>query len=401
MKRLGCYVALIAGSATLVGPSAWAQDALGVKLGPGLRLYPELEFRTFYDTNFFYTPGAKEEAFGTLTRPAVGLVKEGNRFRLEGGVRAEIGEFDTGNEDDYVDVNYYTAGSYTLTSRHRVRGRLAREQGHDSFGLRRTEAAQSLAERELDEYTQDNTEFAYRFGATEARLNLEYHYRETDKRYDTNRSEGTRFLDYQAQEHTGTVYYNHSPRTALLLQGSVRDNEYPNNAPGRIPRDSDQTRLRVGATWEALAKTNARVLIGRLEHDPDAPARSKFTGFDWELLLDWTPTAKTTITLNTAREVDPSFVLQADFINTRQYIVGWQQRWAPRFRSALNLGYYDQDFDGFDRGDEFYRADFEVHWLLTRSFAALASISHLERDSNTPMREFDKEVLTLGFRYRL
>lgn len=401
MRQAGRCGACIAGALLLLaGSSAIAQEALGMKLGPGLRLYPELGFRTLYDTNYFYTPDDKEESFGMLARPALGLVKEGNRFRLEGGARAEIGEFDTGSEDDYVDANYRVGGSYTATSRHRFRSRASREEGHDPFGLRRTEAPPSLADRELDEYTQDVLSAAYRFGATDARFNLEYEYNDIEKVYDTNRDLGTRFLDLERQEHIGTVFYNHSPRTALLVQGSVRDNTYPHNAAGTVPRDSDETRLRLGVIWQALAKTNARLLLGRLEHDPDASVRDRFTGLDWEAQVDWSPSAKTTYSLNTAREADPSYDLDADFINTRRYTFGWQQRWTGRFRSFLDLSYQEYNFEGIERRDEFYRADLEVHWILTRSFAAVGSVSHLERDSNTPLREFDTEVLTLGFRYR-
>jgi len=454
-----CIVGAASLPASAVEKPKSVMNEVGIGLGAGLRLYPAIETNTVYDTNFFFAPDEsrncpddgggngnggdgglggiidgllpglipdgdggtnggggggsadcpapreERDTFGLLARPSLRLVQEGSRSRFELGTRMEIAEWEISEQDDYFDANYFASGQYRLASRHRVSLRGQREDGHDPFGLRRTEEATDVeGDRELDEYTQDTIDAGYVFGADRAFLQLEYGFLYTDKTYDTNRfvsdTRGTRFLDFQADQHTGIVRMNVSPKTALLLEGEVRDNTYPNNAPGQIPRDSTQYRLKGGVNWRALSKVGLRALVGYLDHRPDDDRRDDFTGVDWEVQLDYAVSAKTLLTLNTQREVRPSFQLDAEFINTRIATVGWTQRWGPRVRSSLSVGYQDLTFEGGFREDEFFLSSLGGTYILTRDLAIIASVSLQERESNLPFRDFTKELVTLGIQYR-
>ena len=390
---------------SIAGVPAIAQEALGIKVAPGTRIYPELEVRGLYDSNFYYTDDNEETEFGTLINPAIGIIREGNRLKLESGARLGIGEFDEQVESDYIDGVFFASANYAATSRHRFGARIEHELGHDPFGLERTELFNSQTldvDRTVDEFNRNLARGSYQFGADQARFNLRYELLYIDKDYDNSQALDIQFLNFNRLEHIGSLIYNRSPKARLLAQIRRANINYDDtNVPATIPeRDFDDTRLLVGGAWTAAAKTTGRVLIGAIRHDSDDNQRDDFTEFDWEAQVEWVPSPKTTFTANTGRRIDNSFNVNASLINTKQFGASWSQRWSSRFTSRLIYNFFDQEFEGANRTDKFSTVNLEGVWLITRQIGFVTTFTYFDRDSDFEPLDFSKEIVSIGFTYR-
>lgn len=414
MRGAGRIAVAAACVLTLVQFSALALDATpdpifgqqqrGQKLGPGLRVYPEFEVLGLYDTNFFFADKSNDEidSFGTLIRPGISLEQDGNRAHVEGGVRGEVGRFDTGGDDNYVDGDIFARANYILTHKNRIRVDAERDYGHDPFGVRRTELNErplTEVDRDLDKYTLDAFGAGYRLGAPRAFLNLDYNFRYVNKQYYTNRSVGTRFLEFGQYRHRVTLTHPYSARTNLVAVVTHQDLEFDDTPNGQIPRGFTETEYLAGVSWSATGKTTGRVLLGVVDHKPDDNRRNAFTEFDYDVALSWAVSAKTRLSASTGRTTKQSFLLQADFINTQEYTFAWDQRWSPRIASQLIFSEFDQSFEGFNRDDKFRRVSLTGSWLWTRAFALVGSVTYFDRSTDSTGRGFSKEVISLGFRY--
>lgn len=370
----------------------------GIDVAPSVRLYPDVGVHYITDDNFFSRPkGEEERVSGTLARAGFAVIDQGRRAKIDLGASVEGADFDSGDEDDYVDSKVYGQIDYGRLGRHNFTVRVSRDDGHDPFGRRRTENL-PLENRELDEYHENRGRLSYRFGNPAATINLQYEFLYFEKEYETNREEGTRFLDFTHRENRGTLYYNYSAKTAAVVRVSHRDIDYPLTLAGFPTRDASERRALIGLEWQASAKTNGKIFVGAVERDRDAAGFDDFTGVDWDVRIDWAPRQLTTFSFTAGRDAEESFLLNASFIDTRKFAASWRQQWGHRFASTLGAQYLERDFEDLGREDESIRGTLDLEFAVSRSFSLTARASYYDRDSTEQERKFEKNVFTVGFR---
>tara|TARA_R100000687_G_scaffold82951_2_gene83930 strand:- start:385 stop:1344 length:960 start_codon:yes stop_codon:yes gene_type:complete len=315
------------------------------------------------------------------------------------GALAEGGFFDSGSEDDYVDSHIYGRYSYRGGTRHRFFLGVAGKDEHDAFGRRRTEGT-SLRSQELDEYDQAVGNLSYRYGARDAYFNLELDLNYIDREYTTNRDLGTRFLDHDAFGQAATLYFNASPKTALLFKLGNRDIEYGEVRPGSRDRSANEGRVTVGAEWIASGKTTGRFLVSRVDRDPDSAGFETFSAVGWAANLQWTPRITTTINLTTARETEESFLTNSSFIDTKTISVSWSQQWSRIFSTNVGSTYSDRDFEDINREDDTVAFAVGGTLQVSKTIDVFAKYQYLDRDSTIFQRIYEKNIAQIGFQYR-
>lgn len=402
-------IALVAGLAC----SAHALDQ-GVKVGDGnTRVFTSVEGGLRYDDNFFRTANNEEGALTTTVAPEFRLqLLPGKTTTVNLGLEAEAGFIDTRSEDDYLDHRVYANIRTNPLTRHLLEGELSRNDGHDQFGLRRTEgtAAQNA---DLDQWHEDVASVLYRFGAPSARINVQVEAEIFQRQYETNRDQ-TQFLDFDRDTYTGTVFYNHSPKTTALLQYRHREIEYDDVRANVFARDGDEERLLVGLRWAATAKTVGDIRIGRVERDFDnnrtgggaATPREDFEGTQWEVGISWSPKSYDTIRLSSRSDILESFIDQADFIESESTRLDWTHEWNSRL-STTAFGFLGTDtfensaasFGGSDREDDVDGLGAEVSYEIGKSWLATGTVQFEDRDSNVDARDFDNTSYFIGLKF--
>jgi hypothetical protein len=382
----------------LAGSSPLFAQPVGIKVDSGLRAYPSLGVHYIYNSNFFATADDKKFVAGTIVEPAIKLEKKSRRLQLSVAAEAEVADFDNGSEDDYVDAELATNFQYRAGTRHRFSGSAAYTEGHDAFGLRRTEGL-PIADRELDEYHIVRGSLAYRYGAPNSLLNAAYEISYLEREYDTNRELGSRFLDYDYLQHRGTLYWNYSPKTSAILRASRRDIEYPITQAGFPDRTATEDRAGLGLEWLPSGKSSGEVLVGRFKRDPDEPGFEEFSGGFWSLKAEWAPQKSTVLSFVSGRETDESFLLNSSVVDTKGATLNWGQEWNSVIASTLSVGYTERDFEAIGRTDDYASASFRLALRVVQQIFIDFNAAYTDRDSTLDVRDYGQAVFSVGFRY--
>ena len=382
----------------LAGSSPLFAQPVGIKVDSGLRAYPSLGVHYIYNSNFFATADDKEFVAGTIVEPAIKLEKRTRRLQLSVAAEAEIVDFDNGSEDDYVDAELASHFQYRAGTRHRFSGSAAYVEGHDAFGLRRTEGL-AIADRELDEYYIVRGSLAYRYGAPNSLLNLAYEISYLEREYDTNRELGSRFLDYDYLQHQGTLYWNYSPKTSAILRASRRDIEYPITQAGFPDRTATEDRAGLGLEWLPSGKSSGEFLVGRFRRDPDEQGFKEFSGGFWSLKAEWAPRKTTVLSFISGRETDESFLLNSSVVDTKGATFKWGQQWNSVMGSTLSVGYAERDFEAIARTDDYASASIKLALRVVQQVFIDFEAAYTDRDSTLDVRDYGQAVFIVGFRY--
>lgn len=394
MTNKKAHGVLLAG-VTAVSLAAIAQEdtgaPVGIKLAPGVRAVAQLDADLAYTSNFFYQTDNEKSSIGVVLKP--GLRIEGDKGALvyNFGLSGDIGKYDVrGDLDDYEDTRFDAGFKWDAATRHRFGARYIRQDDHDPFGTVRTETS-AVAARELDEWHENQIDLTYRFGAQDAKLNIEAGAGTRDREYDTNRG-FTRFLDFSIDELRAAAIYNLSSKTAVLVDIIDKDITYDENVLG-FPRDGEEQRIRVGARWKATGKTIGDVRIGKVKHEFDDPAARDFDETDWDAGVTWSPRLQTQLSLRTGRASLESYTTDTRFIDNQFYIVDWTQDWSSLFRTSLSYGRSDQSFVDSDRNpataapdgereDQIDNLSLLAIYRLSSTLQLRGGLSRSERNSN-------------------
>lgn len=370
-------------------------EATGIGLGSGVRLLPKLGTEAWHTDNRFRSESDEVSETGLRLRPelvlryapSIGTVKLGYR-----------GEIDPIVEDDYSDRTFFAGMDLRPLLRHRFELDARHRYGHDPLGLSRTENAPDPEALDLDEWEDNTLGGQYTFGAPEARINVSARGEVYDREYQTNREDGTRFLDYKSDSFGGGMTYRLSPKTQLVLDYEHLDIEYDiESAP---PLNSKTDRYLAGVRWQATAKTTGEILVGFFDRDFDSGTRADTDGVDWRARVIWVPGARSRLTLTTGRLLRESFfVVGEDFVNTQFYDLVWRQDWSERFWTDARVGLLDTDFEGTPRQDDTLRYGLTLNYELSRNVTVKAGLEMDDRDSSVNTSDFDRYELFQGFEF--
>ena len=233
-----------------------------------------------------------------------------------------------------------------------------------------------------------------------ALFNVQFDLNYIDREYTTNRDRGTRFLDYDRFEQRATLYYNLSPKTAFLVKLSNREIDYPATPSGSPDRAASERRASIGAEWLATGKTTGRIYVGSMRRDPDSDQFNDFSSADWGLNLEWSPRATTTINLTATRESDESFILNSSFIDTKRVSLSWNQFWSRVLSSEVAVSGASRDFEDVGRKDDTTYSEIGLNLQVARESHVFAKMIYADRDSNFDVRNYDKTIFQVGFKYQ-
>ena len=390
---------LAAGAILAFTHSATAQQEAGATDAPDLtgpRVNLNLRGVGYYSDNFYNQPSDQASTLGTLINPSMGFLEESAKLQILGNLEGEYGIFDLpGSEDDYLDGGARFRLVSQASARNQIRINAAFDHGHDAFGVNRTEDA-TARDEDLDRYNQAHGSLHYKYGAAGARLNVELGLRALDKHYITNRT-GTQVLNYESRTGEYTLFYNYSPKTAVLVDFSRTDYSFDEAFGGVDSRGGELYRARAGMRWQATGKTAGDVRVGWRERTFDIGTED-IEGVDWEASVDWAPVPRSQFTFTTARSEQQSYTSAARVIDIASYTVNWKYNLTARSRTTATLERLNVDFDGSTRDDHVTTAGVGLEHLLRRNFGVVANLNMTSRSSTVYYRDYDRLNAFVGIR---
>ncbi len=375
-------------------------DPIGYRSGPHF-FFPSIGAGFRYDSNVFASAAVPRSDVALVISPALTVT---NAPRFQGGapsaftyelnLAADIYQFRQFESENRTDAQAKLKTRWELAHDITIEGNFLAARKHDLRG----DTALPPDAREPIPYTDLRAEgiFTKHFGRLGIELNANVRHLE----YEDVLSVSGAPLFQSAR--SGSIlsahvrpFYEFSPgyRAFVRFRGNTRDYE----GTGALNRDSNGYDLRGGVEFAVTPLISGSAEIGYLSQTYDNPLIAPFDGVSFAAKAQWLVTPLMTITLNAERSVaetvTPDFEARLDTIYGAQ--IDYELMRNVILFSAVK--WKTEDFRGLAvRSDNVTQLSAGVEYLMNRRLRLALEYQFQDRDSNIPVYDFDRHMVTFG-----
>ncbi|MES2300357.1 MAG: outer membrane beta-barrel protein [Pseudomonadota bacterium] len=368
-------------------PGTMTAPVHGASYGTGgVFLYPAATASFGHNDNLIGSPDHElVTRFMSLSPELVAEIKhQGDRYTA-----SYIGNYTryaSSTDDNYKHHEFEVAGDNTFSSRAHLSWLLGYAERSDPRGSN-DRSVGSVP----DKWHAPTAALRFSYGSEGAIGRVELESALQNKRYDNNRAT-TVAADVNVVDTAARFYYRVAPRTRLLVEARRIGSDYQFDASNN---DNSDTRLLIGATWEASAATTGTVKIGGLKKRFDNGVRADYSGLSWEANLRWSPRTYSVLDLTSSKgPTDATGV--GDYILTNYNTLLWTHDWNEKFATRLNLGLTNSDYHGTIRKDDIKNAGISVSYALQRWLHLNGDLTRTQRTSTQAGLDLTRNVLSLS-----
>lgn len=391
-------IAVVSAICATVPMNVYAQEAGRIEVGQ-FDIIPILNSSISYVDNVAYARDDLPEIYSwrSIFSPELIAATELDGNPVQIGYRLERGVYFSSSADDYTDHFLEASGDFELNSRHRVNAIAQYEDGHEdrgtgfSLGL-----GNNIATPDRYKSTAIGADYSYGAVTSDGMITLKAG-RQT---LDYDRSEQAYLIRDRAKNRVGAeLAYRVGSATNIVLDVTQSFIRYDNQL-GITTRDSDETRVLVGLTWESTAATTGFAKVGYKEKDFEAASRDSFEGTDWEVGVEWQPLTYSTFRFSTSADTQETNG-EGNFIRGRDYSVSWNHEWLQRLSTSISISKTTDEYELSDnvlanREDELMQYSASLNydarrWLSFSLFYQLA-----DRDSNRALIGYDRNIVGIS-----
>jgi hypothetical protein len=353
-------------------------------------VYPGIDLAIGHDDNLFSSDINKRSSTFALLSPWVRAEARPSPHRFDLFFKSDIGRYKDSSADNYEDYQLAANGQAVFSARTDLKAHAEYLYGHDPRG-----STDRPSGGTPDEFVNAGAEATFGYGAPGARGRIEANGGFYSRQYQNNRTT-TEASDRDTGILGGTFLWRVAPRSQLLVQGERRRIDY--DLPAST-LDSHETRLYVGARWDATARTSGTAKFGWLKKDFDADARQDVSTGSWEVGVRWSPLTYSVFDLTTSRQTAESTGV-GDTIVSSNYTAAWTHSWSSRVRSQLIAGWRNDDFRGagVTREDDTGTLGVRLHYQFRRWLRLGTEYTYTKRDSSDPTFDYKRNfvLFTVG-----
>lgn len=378
------HLSLLAAAVSgVVCANAWALDPQGIKLSDGVIFTPTLKVAESYDDNFRAVENDEESSWITTIAPTFTLGAEGRKSAYQVSYTAVSDTFHSSHKDNNTD--HHLTGDVGMEFDARNRLKL-------NAGYHDVEDTASLDQQvENDMYNTKNVGGVYTYGAETARAQIDFGANYEELRY-TNSDHLNADKERDSTALRSTFYYRVAPKTKALLEARYTDYNYVSNDL----RNSENTGLLAGVTWEATAKTTGTAKFGHEKKDFDDASVGEKSGGMWEVGATWEPRTYSRFGLNTRRGFDEGED-NASTIESQTTTLSWEHDWAERLTSNVSYTRSDRDYQDIDREDKIDTFGVGLTYAMRRWLDVGIGYKYSENDSDAVNESYERNIYALTF----
>jgi len=317
----------------------------GIQVG-SVTLFPTVGLSYGYDDNVFYSAD-EQNALSTnfsVFSPGIRLEAEGEKTDFLAQYDYNKTSFNGVSEYDF-DMHHVLASlGYNASSRSRADISAEYFNGSDRIGTANRQGDFINVGLAPDEWHSFGLGANWHYGGIGAKGAIDLEVGFIDRQYDNNRLI-TSTRDRETRYFGATYAHTISPKTNFLVQFKHTKIDYDT-----ATLDNAETRLMLGAEWQATGKTSARALVGYLTKDFVQPQHPDFNGLAVEIGANWSPRSYSMFDLTLSRETDETNG-NGSFSLRNTVDVGWTHFWKDRFSTTANIGTSSEDYKGSLRND--------------------------------------------------
>jgi hypothetical protein len=281
--------------------------------------------------------------------------------------------------DNYTDTGVKASANYTLSKRASTKFGVNYARGHDPVGD--TDRASSTPET----WDTVGVNAGVVYGREESKGRVEATAGYLGKRYDEF-SSPVKTEDTNTASLIGTFYYKIQPKTELLFELSHENIDYV--ATQSAGRDNQYQKARVGAKWQATAKTSGTAKVGYARKDFEQTGAEDANGLDWEVGVDWEATPRSLVSLTTSRSVsDTTSGTSADYITTQNLNLSVVHDWTRKVKTTASVGFSNDEYGISDREEDTFNYSLGAEYLLNSAVSVGGLVNGTTRDSSAALTD--------------
>jgi hypothetical protein len=345
-------------------------ESHGVRVAP-FTLRAAVQSAVGYNDNVALSQNNRISSMFFSLSPSVAIGLEGALHRYYLVYRGNYGVYSASTADNYADHNVAVSASDDWTTRFRTSFLYDYGRGHVPRGTTGDAISEPLR---FDTQT-IRGDASYGTAGAQGRIDGTVSY--TQLRYLTAR-EVTAVRDNDRLELGGTFYYRVAPRTRALFQVTHADVSHPNDAT----LDSSENRYLVGATWDALAKTEGTLRVGYMTKTFDNVALGDFSGPTYEASVRWSPRTYSVVEATARRVFGESVSSGSSFVVANRATLSWNHAWSERVQSTAGYTYGKLDQRGLNRTETYQNWAIKTSYALHRALRVGAEYRRDTRESD-------------------
>lgn len=375
-------------------------DPIGYRIGPHF-FFPSIGMGYRFDSNAFATPGANSSDSALVFSPGLMVT---NQPRFQGStpsvftyqfdLNADIYKYQRFDTEDRTDASAKLKTRWELSPDMKLEGNFLAARKHDERG----DTALPPDAREPIPYTDLRAEGV--FTRQVGRLGVELNANIRRLEYDDIQTVAGAPLSQSARN--GSIFaahvkpfYEFSPgyRGFVRLRANTRDYE----GIGTLNRDSNGYDIRGGLDFVLTPLIRGSAEVGYLSQTYDNPLIQPFDGLSFAGKVQWLVTPLMTVTFNAERSVaetvTPDFDARLDTIYGAQ--IDYElMRNIILFASAKQK---KEEFRGIsERTDDVTQFAAGAEYLMNRHLRMTLQYQFQDRNSNIPVYDFDRHLVTFG-----
>lgn len=365
--------------------SAVAIEPASVTSGP-VAVIPQLTVQVGHDDNIFSSETGEVDSLITVIKPSVQFIaeQENDAYRLTYAL--EDGTYQDSSADNYTDHSLVGEAILELNSRNRLDLTASYLKEHEDRG-----SNDSADLGSPDRYTDKVLSGTYRYGAEDAKGNVEVKASFLDHQFDKVQNAGR---DRDNVLVGATFFYRVAPKTSALFEVRQEDIDY-DLASSTL--DNTERKYLAGAKWDATAKTSGTAKLGYSEKDFDSATHQDQDGISWEVGVRWAPRTYSTFDLNTSQEFEETSGA-GDAIDTETLSLAWTHAWNERVSTNAMLSHMNEDYVGNGAGareDETDTVTLGVNYELQRWLSVNLAYTNTDTESNVAGESYDRNQVML------
>ncbi|GAB6069247.1 hypothetical protein JCM30760_03440 [Thiomicrorhabdus hydrogeniphila] len=361
-----------------ISSAAFAIDPASLDF-EGIEVTPTLEVSGTYDDNYQATSEEKSSWITSIT-PAVNVAIYGRNavYNINYALNHQL---------------YEASGSQNLTNHHLnatadyqfdIRNALTVEAGYN-----KTESATSTyTPGELNSFSTKNLGASYTYGAPTATGNLEL-----GANYEQYRSENGVNLDQERNSTSASATFLYKITDKTKLTAEVRGTQFDYIESTSL-LDSTNLGYFVGARWEATAKTEGHIKIGKENKDFDSSSLKDTDLNSWEVSVDWAPLTYSVITLTSNQKIDEGSY-DSSYTNTTNNEIKWVHDWGRGYSSNVNYTNTNRDYVTTNREDTINAYGIGLTYEAKRWMDIAFDYQASHQDSTDTNYDFNRNIFQL------
>ena len=362
-------IPLLALSGTLLNPASAQSTAEAIPEVPeattpdgyqwgSFLVRPEAGVSLVYDSNIFATRTDEIDDTLILLTPSVDVTSQWEKHKLDFNAGAAAARYHGADSENYQDYWADADGRYDISKQTNVFGGVGYSREHEDRS-----SPDDLAGGEPTTYDSSRAHagIAHSWSKVSARLGGTFENLDYKDVAPINHDDRDRDL-------TGIgarLSYRLSPRYVVFGQAvhDVRNYDQSLDDNG-LDRDSDGNRFAAGFTGIFSNRLNGSAYLGHLNQSYDQPTFSDVSTLDFNGRLTFRATPKTNLTATLERTLEETTLDDASGYLYTAGTLEATHRIDARLRATAAVSAGKEDYQGIDREDDLYTADYETGEVL-------------------------------------